>query len=170
VTVPVQLWNIPSDLHQSKYGWYAAAARSLENEYGCTIDVAVKAVCGRQLNEEFGEIQSSLDSEKPDVLLILAGDTIANYEILMPQVVSQVKAAGAELLVVIPTYEPRPLRVPAFDYLRRYCIENNIACADARTGLLGIPAAFWGDTTANPSHPNTLGHRIIGQVVSEMFR
>jgi len=170
VTVPVQLWNIPNDLHRTQYAYYAAAAESLHNEFGCKIDVVVNAVGGRQLNEDFESLLSSLATEKPDVLVLLSGDTIENYEVLMPKVLEAARAAGTEVLVVIPTYDPMPLRVASFDWLRRFCIENNVACADARTCLLGVPEASWGDTTANDSHPNALGHRIIAQVVAAMFR
>ena len=170
VTVPVQLWNIPADLHHTEIAYYAGAARTLEKEFGCKIEIVVNAVGGRQLNEDFQGLPASLQKEKPDVLVLLSGDTIGNYRALMPQVLEAAKAAGTEVLVVVPTYERMPLRSPEVDWLRRFCIENNVACADARSYLLGMPEEYWGDTTANPSHPNMLGHRLIGQVVSEMFR
>ena len=170
VTVPVQMWNIPQELQRGRYAYYASAARDLEAEFGGKIDIAVDAVGGRQLNEDFGSLAGSLIKEKPDVLILFSGDTIANYEVLMRKVLDAAKASGAEVLVVIPTYDPTPLRVPAFDWLRRYCIENGVACADARSYLLGTPREYWGDTISNPSHPNAVGHRLIGQVVAEMFR
>jgi hypothetical protein len=170
VTVPVQLWNIPEDLRVTKYAYYASAARTLEDEFGGRISIAVNAVGGRQLNEDFQSLVDSLAREKADLLILLAGDTVPNYEVLMPKVLAAAEAAGTEVLVVIPTYDPQPLRVASFDWLRRWCIENGVACADARSYLLGVPQGYWGDTTANPSHPNALGHRLIGQVLVEMFR
>jgi hypothetical protein len=170
VTVPVQMWNIPSDLHRTQIAYYARAARALENEYGCKIELAVDAVGGRQLNEGFKDLPVVLDKEKPDVLMLLSGDTLGNYKLLMPQAAEMTRARGIELLVVVPTYEQMPLRTSSFDWLLRFCVENGIACVDARSYLLGVPEEYWGDTTANPSHPNALGHMLIGQVVAEAFR
>jgi len=169
VTVPVQLWNIPEEMHRAHYAYYAGAARTLEKEFGCKIEIVVNAVGGRQLNEDFQGLPASLQKEKPDVLVLLSGDTIGNYRTLMPQVLEAAKAAGTEVLVVIPTYDWMPLRSAAVDWLRRFCIENNVACADARSYLLGVPEEYWGDIIANPNHPNAVGHRLIGQVVAEMF-
>lgn len=170
VTVPVQQWNIPSDLHKTQIAYYARAAKALESEFGCKIDLAVNAVGGRQLNEEFENLPSVLDKEKPDVLVMLSGDTLDNYSRLMPQVVEMTRSRGIELVVVVPTYERGAVRTAPYDWLMRFCAEHSVACVDARSYLLGVPEEYWGDTTANPSHPNVLGHRLIGQAVAEIFR
>ncbi len=169
VTVPVQMWNMPDNLHR-RYAYYGVAARKIQSEFGSDIQIAVDAVGGRQLSENFESLPASLEKELPDVLILFSGDTVANYERLMPKVVNAVKSVGAELLVVIPTYDDRPYKVDQFDWLRRYCIDNKIACADARTLLRGIDEAYWGDTIANVDHPNPEGHELIGELVAEMFK
>lgn len=169
VTVPVQLWNIPESL-RAEFSYYAVAAANLEREFGAEIEIAVNAVGGRQLSEDFQGLLASLRAEKPDVLVMLTGDTTANYRRLLPQVVETAAEVGAEILLVIPTYDAADYASPSYDWLRRWAIENDIACADARRYLLAGHQAYWGDTTANPNHPNPLGHRIIADVVAEMFR
>jgi lysophospholipase L1-like esterase len=169
VTVPVQMWNIPEALVR-EYAYYTVAAKTLEKEFGSKIDLVVNAVGGRQLNEKFQSLLDSLASEKPDVLVLFASDTIRNYELFMPRVVKAAAETGTEILVIVPTYDYVPYRCPEFDWLRRYSIENGLACADARRYLLDIPECFWADTVANDAHPNPEGHRLIGEVVAEMFR
>jgi len=169
VTVPVQMWNIPEGLVKS-YAYYSVAAAFVEKEFGSKIDVTVNAVGGRQLNESFETLPKLLAELKPDVLILLTGDTIANYRTFMPKVLDAAQASGTEVLVVVPAYDAYPYREPSIDWLREYAVENGIACADARTFLLGIDDHYWGDTISNVQHPNPLGHRLIGEVVAEMFR
>jgi len=169
VTVPVQLWNIPEDL-RAEYSYYAVAAAGLEEEFGAEIEISVNAVGGRQLNEDFQSLLDSLRAGKPDVLVMLAGDTTQNYRRLLPRVVETAAETETEILIVIPTYDAAEYTSPSYDWLRRWAIENDIAAADARRYLLNPDPAYWGDTTANPNHPNPLGHRLIADVVAEMFR
>lgn len=169
VTVPVQLWNIPEPL-RAQFSYYAVAAGNLEREFGSEIEIAINAVGGRQLSEDFQGLLDSLRAETPDVLVMLTGDTTANYRRLLPQVVETAAEVGAEILLVIPTYEASEYASPSYDWLRRWAVENDVAVADARRYLLAGDQATWGDTTANPNHPNPLGHRIIADVVAEMFR
>lgn len=169
VTVPVQMFNVPEELIP-RYAYYGVAAAKLTEEFGSTVEVVVDAVGGRQLNENFQSLLDSLEKETPDVLILLGGDSVPNYRRLMPQVVAAAEKAGTELLVVVPTYDSQPYKVPSYDWLRRWAVENGIACIDARRYLLGVPEQFWADTTANSSHPNPTGHRLIGEAVAEMFR
>lgn len=169
VTVPVQLWNMPAELHRT-YAYYGVAAKILEKEFGSQIDVAVNAVGGRQLVEDFKSLPASLKSEMPDVLILFSGDKVENYERLLPKVIEAAESVGAEILFVIPTYDGRPYRTASLDWLRQYCIDNKLACADARTLLRGIDEAYWGDTIANVNHPNPEGHKLIGELVAEMFK
>lgn len=170
VTVPVQMWNVPEDLVRAKYAWYAAAKETLESEFGSRIDIVVDAVGGRQLEEDFDSLQTSLEKERPDVLLVFSGTYKPQYDNLLPVVLEKARAVGAEVVFMTPTYDADPYRHAPHEYLRNWCIENNVACADTRTYLLCTGEPYWGYLFANHAHPNVQGHRLIGQVVAEMFR
>jgi len=169
VTVPVQLWNIP-EKYRPKYAYYRVAADFLESEFHTKIDITVNAVGGRQLNENFDELGKALAAAKPDVLIMHPWDTLKNYQIYMPKAAAAAREAGAEVVVMVPVYDAFEYRDPAIDWLRRFCIENNIACVDARTYLLSPGTIYWGELFANPFHPDPEGHRLMGQVLAEMFR
>ncbi len=169
VTVPVQLWPIPPHL-RAEYSYYAVAAERLMSEFGSEIDISVNAVGSRRLNRDFEGLLEAIRTERPDVLIMLSNDTVPNYQRLLPRVVRTAEEVGTEILIIVPTYEQAGFASPAFDWLRRWAIENNIACADARRYLLAGDEAYWGDVIANPNHPNPLGHRLIADVVAEMFR
>ena len=169
VTVPVQMWNMPDNLHR-RYAYYGVAARKLRSEFGSEIKIAVDAVGGRQLSENFESLLASLKKEMPDVLILFSGDKVEKYEHFVPKVLDAAESVGAEVLFVMPTYDGRPYRTTSIDWLRQYCIDNKLACADARTLLRGIDEAYWGDTIANVNHPNPEGHEMIGELVAEMFK
>ena len=73
-------------------------------------------------------------------------------------------------LVMAPVYDAYPLRDDAIDWLREYCVRNDVACADARTYLLGVGEIYWGGMFANPYHPGPEGHMLMGGALAEMFR
>ena len=170
VSVPVQLWNIPESLHRSQYAYYAVAANMLRKEYGAPINVVVNAVGGRTLEEHFSSLLDSLSAEKPDVLILQSTATAAEYALYLPQVLAAAKASGTEVLLMTATYDVPPFRNGDYYWAMRWAVENNVACADTRSYLLGVPEPYWGDIVANPYHPNALGHRLIGQAIAEMFR
>jgi hypothetical protein len=169
VTVPVQLWNIP-EKYRANYAYYNAAAATLSNEFHSEVDVTVNAVGGRHLYQKFDDLTSALDTVKPDVLIMHPWDKRSNYEIYIPKAVAKAREVGAEVVIVVPVYDAFELRDPDIDWLRQYAIDNNIACADARTYLLGPGKIYWGGYFANPMHPCPEGHRLMGQVLAEMFR
>jgi hypothetical protein len=169
VTVPVQQWNIPKRLHRN-FAYYNVAARDVEREFGVDIDMRVNAVGGRDLHENFESLIRDLDEIRPDVAMLLVEDTIPYLRRLLPHLVAKAGEVECEVLVIVPTFEGNSYTYPYIDWMRRWAIENNIACADARRYLLLPDSFYWGDTIANPQHPNALGHRLIGEVVAEMFR
>ena len=97
-------------------------------------------------------------------------DTTRQLPGLHAEAVAKARDVGAEVVVVCPSMTPSRSATRHRLARRRYAVQNNVACADARTYLLGPGEIYWGGYFANPIHPGPEGHRLMGQVLAEMFR